>query len=283
MARRRGVVGVVSLVVAMGGWVAVASGQRAATPVAKKGAGFAEVGSLHAEVAALQVIRALRASPTQLEAIRTMAPKTMQEEPPRKLVKVSDRYRKALRGLREALLSGDEEAIEDHFATVDELGEKERIELDELELTDEARKQAPKVVAGLSARQVAEYLVTVANFPDPFEEMAAALEASRELTGLRWEKYREEVAYLCGWLMTGVDAKKEAQAREAVSGLLNKSKRLSDREFRQQREALRKEARALVGGQGPTDVIRHYMERTVAELLSNHRLTAAVRAWSAKK
>ncbi len=49
-------------------------------------------------------------------------------------------------------------------------------------------------------------------------------------------------------------------------------------EFKAQRDDLDKEARKVVGDVGPTDVIRHYMERALAELLSNPRLGAAVEA-----
>jgi hypothetical protein len=76
-----------------------------------------------------------------------------------------------------------------------------------------------------------------------------------------------------------VDAKKEAKARQKAAALLEKAHRMSAKEYAAGRASLFREARQLVGLLGPTDVLRHYMERVVAELLSNHRLEAALEAW----
>jgi hypothetical protein len=126
---------------------------------------------------------------------------------------------------------------------------------------------------------VANYLATVADFPDPFEHLMAGCEASRRLRGPKWDDHRDDVAYLVGWLVAGVDAKKEAKARERAAALLTKAHRLDAKGYAAAREALFREGRQLIGGLGPTDVLRHYMERVVAELLSNHRMAGAVQAW----
>jgi len=279
-AGRSGLLGGLALLAGLVGQLtpARAKADKPPAPVKVK-AVFADVGGLNAEVNALQVLRGLGPTPAQLEALRNLSAKTMQEAPLRKLVKVSERYRKALRGLREALLSGDDETTDEMFATVEELGRQEAPELEEMELTDAARRHAIKLVQALSARQVAGYLATVADFPDPYGQLLAACEASRKLRGARWDDHRDDVAYLAGWLIAGVDAKKEAKAREKAAALLDKAHRMSAKEYAAGRTALAREVRQLIGELGPTDVLRHYMERVVAELLSNYRLATAVEAW----
>jgi hypothetical protein len=73
-----------------------------------------------------------------------------------------------------------------------------------------------------------------------------------------------------------VDA--EAVVRDRVTALLDRAHRLKDEAFKEKREELDKEVDRIVGKLGPTDVHRHFLERTLAELLSNPRLAAAVEA-----
>lgn len=276
----RGSAGLVGGLVLAAGLVAPARAEADKPAAAGKGkAVFADLGSLNAEVSALQVLRSLRPTPAQLDALRKLSAQTMQEAPLRKLVKVSEGYRKALRGLRDALLAGDEESADGLFVSVDKLARLEAPELEELELTGAARLHAVKLVEALSSRQVAGYLASVTDFPDPYEQLLAACEASRKMRGARWDDHRDDVAYMAGWLLAGVDAKKEARARQKATALLNKAHRMSAKEYAAGRAALFREARQLVGPLGPTDVLRHYMERVAAELLSNYRLAAAVEAW----
>src|SRR5205823_5691400 len=98
-----------------------------------------------------------------------------------------------------------------------------------------------------------------------------------------WQELRDDVAYQVGWLVAGLDVSQERKVREAASRLLNKAAALSEKDYPKQVAALRKSARDLVGKIGPTDVIRHYVERVLAETLSNHRLGEAVAALQKKK
>jgi hypothetical protein len=66
--------------------------------------------------------------------------------------------------------------------------------------------------------------------------------------------------------------------RGQALALLNKAHRLTDKEHAKQQAALEKEARDLTGKVAPTEVVRHYMERSLAELLSNPQLGKAVAA-----
>ena len=53
---------------------------------------------------------------------------------------------------------------------------------------------------------------------------------------------------------------------------------LKDDEFKKERPELEKTARQIVGEVGPLDVLRHAVERSLADLLSNPRLAAAIDA-----
>lgn len=239
-------------------------------------ADFAHVGDVNADVAVLNVLYTLQPTPAQVQALRQAAAKTMQKPPPRKLIKVSNRLRNTMTALRDALVAGDDEKIDELFKRFDALRDKENPEFDDIEISDAAREQAPAVVKALSARQVAFYVASVADFPDPVERLTDAMDEARKVRGKEWQALRDDVAYQVGWLVAGLDAAAEEKAREKTTALLNKAFKLSDKEYASQRNALEKEARGLVGKLGPTDVIRHFMERVMAELLSSHRLEAAL-------
>jgi len=247
-------------------------------PDVKEKSEFTAVGDLNAEVSVLNVLHALQATPAQLKAMAALAKKTMQPAPPRKLVKVSEDYRKTLASLREALIAGDDEKISDLFAKFNKLQEKEDPELDDVEMTDDARKRAPALLKAFSARQVGVYLATVPEIPDPMELLVGAMEESRKRKDKEWRTLRDEVASQTGWLIAGMDTDVEEKIREKATALLDRVARLSNKDFTDRKDALEKEARALVGKLGPTDILRHYMERVLAETLSNHRLIAAVEA-----
>jgi hypothetical protein len=246
-------------------------------------ADFANVGDVNADVAVLNVLHTLQPTPAQVQALRKAAPKTMQKPPPRKLVKVSEKLRKAMTALRDALAAGDDEKVEELFKKFDEVRDKENPEFDEIEISAAAREQAPAIVRLLSARQVAFYAASVADFPDPVERLTDAMDDARKLRGKQWQALRDDTAYQVGWLVAGLDAKAEEKARDQATALLNKAFKLSDKEYAAQRDALEKDARAIVGKLGPTDVIRNFMERVLAEALSSHRLESALDLRAKKK
>ena len=238
-----------------------------------------DLGDVYAEVTVLQVLHALRASTAQLEEIARLAPKTAQKPPPRKGVRVSATYRKALLALRAALLGGDDDKIEAALTAFDLVGEKETPEFDEIEIGSAARTQAAPLLERLGARQVAGYVAGVADdFPDPVERLVEAMKQARKLHGKEWQALRDDVAYQVGWLVAGLDADLEEKARDRATALLDRAAALGEKAYGEQLPALKKAARELVGKVGPIAVIRHYVQRVLAEVLSNHRLAAAVAA-----
>jgi hypothetical protein len=243
-----------------------------------------DLNDLHLELMALQTLYHLQATPEQLKALARLAPKTAGAMPPRTDVEVSAKYRKAMVDLRAALLAENHEKVGELYETLDKLAEKEEPEFDEVELTDEARKRAPGFVRTLSARQVAGYVAGFADdFPDPAERLLEGLAQSRKLRGKEWQGLRDDLADQVGWLVAGLDPAAERKVSTRASALLNRAHRLGEKEFAKEKPALEKEARALAAAAGPTEVIRHFTERALAELLSNPFLAKAVAARRGKK
>ena len=58
--------------------------------------------------------------------------------------------------------------------------------------------------------------------------------------------------------------------------VVNKAAEMDDKVFEKERTSLEKSARELANKVGPTDVVRHYLERAMAEVLSNPHLPAAI-------
>ena len=75
-----------------------------------------------------------------------------------------------------------------------------------------------------------------------------------------------------------VDAEKASKVGDKVVQWLIEVRSLDDDEFKAQRTELEKKARQIVGDPHPLDVMRRAMEMTLAELLSNPRLEAAIAA-----
>jgi hypothetical protein len=239
-----------------------------------------DVNVLSMEVVALQALHQLQATPAQLEELKRLAATTAEKVGPRRQVEVSDKFHKALAQLRDALVAGKEERIDELNRAIDELREKEKPDLDDSsEVSDDARREAPALLRRFSARQVAGFLADyAADFPDPVEMLTGAFDEVRKLSRREWGGLRDDVAEQVGWLVSGLDGDAEERARDKAAALITRARQLKDAEFKKQRPELEKAARELAAKVGPTDVHRHFMEHALAELLSNPRLGAAVEA-----
>jgi hypothetical protein len=239
------------------------------------------VGDLLLEVDALQFFYQLQLTREQLAYVQELAKETVQQpagRPPE--VKVSAEFRKTLMELREALVANkDEERIDDLNEKLDDLRKSEKLEFnDDFEMTDAAREQAPRLLRKLSPAQLAGYLGTLEDMPDPLEEIVAGLDKVRSLKEKQWKEYREVLADQTGRLVVGLDPEKASACGDKVIQLLIVARSLSDEEFPKRRPELEKKARTIVGDIGPLEVLQHEMEFRLAELLSNPRLLAATGA-----
>jgi hypothetical protein len=247
--------------------------------------GPASLNLLSMEVAALQTLHEFRFTDTQLEALRKLAKDTASEVGARQAAKASRELQETLAQLREALIDAtDEDQIDQLQEQLDSLRESEQPELDDgVEVTEAAIRRAPEVFRMLRARQVAVYVaIHDEEFDDPYELVVEALGKARGLGDKEWKVLRESIAEDVGWMTAGFNTDKATRTGEQVVQLLIQARTLKDEQFKKQRPELEKKARKIIGDVGSLQVIRHGVEKALAELLSNPRLSAALDARSHK-
>jgi hypothetical protein len=236
---------------------------------------------LSLEVAALQTMYSFKLKPEQLNRLKELAGTTAAKPRERKAAKASDEFRKALEALREALAQDlDDAQVDPLQEQLDGLRDAEMPELDDgVEITAAARRQVPALFKQLTARQVAHYLGDNADeMPVPQEKLVEALDKVRTLNNQKWKELRDDLADEIGWLVAGLDEAAAGKVSDKVVALLSRARGLTDEEFKKQQAELEKEAARLVADAGPTDVLRHFAEHALAELLSNPQLAKAVQA-----
>ena len=239
-----------------------------------------DANALSLQVTALEMLHRFQASPEQLAALLKLAKDTPPKESTRKAGKVSDKFRQMLTALRDAYVAGDEDAITAKASDLDDLREKEDPDLDDdVELSDAARKTASAALKVFTPRQVALYLVEFSEeFPVPFEKITEAFDDALTLKGKDWDEARDLVADQVGWLIGGLDAAAEAKVKKQVAELLDRVHILKAADFKDQKAELTKQAQEIADAAGPVDVFRNFMERSVAELLSNPQTATVLEA-----
>jgi hypothetical protein len=241
----------------------------------------ADINDLNFEVTALQMLHYFDADPGQLRALAKLAPATAAKPAGRKEVKVSARLRRALVGLRRALLTdADDERLNDAAAEFEELCDKEEPDFDDFEPNAEARKEAPAVLRKFTAPQLASFVSAYRNdVRDPRQMLQDALQEARKLTGEKWQKLLEDVSEQAAALVAGSGSAGEEKLRARVKALLTRAHRFKDdKEMAAKKAELDKEVAAIVADAEPIAVLRHFCEHMLAELLSNPQLAAAIDA-----
>jgi hypothetical protein len=236
---------------------------------------------LSQEVNALQMLYQLQLTAPQLAALKELARDTADRSRPAGRTKASDKLRKALASYRDALVrASDPEKIVDLAEVLDDVQQAEKPTLhDEVDVTEEARAQAPAAFKLLTAPQLAAYAGIVADdVADPAEVLLGALARARKVQNAEWKKLRLEIAEEVGRLLAGVDYDRADELGNKAAQLLIIARGLSDAEFQKEKPDLEKKARALVGNVPATDVLRNVIELRLAELLSNPRLRPAIEA-----
>jgi hypothetical protein len=232
------------------------------------------------EVQALRTLYLLRITPEQTKKLQKIAKEIGAPDRKRAKPRTSDDYRRVLADLRDALAADNDDKVDELEERLLEATETEEPEMDDaVGVTVAARRRVPDVLRLLRPPQLASYFGSVAeDVGDPQERLVAALEQVRNDGEDDWEQTRDDLAEELGWHLGGLDSTCEKVVRKEVIALLNKSRELSAEEFKEQRADLEKEARRVGADVLPTDVLRHAVERTLAQLLSNPRLSEALQA-----
>jgi hypothetical protein len=246
-----------------------------------------EVNDLSMEVAALRTLYLLQPNANQMKNFRELGKDCAQKPRKRFTADVSDRHRKLLTELRDALLKDDEDRIVELSEQLEELRKDEDPDLDDaVDISDEARKQAPRMLASLNANYVVHYLSGYGkDFPTPYGMIKKAMRLDNKgkpPSPEDWKEQRDFTAREVGWAIGGLDAAKAKKKTQEVAQFLDRVNALSPEEREKQRPELEKELRKLAAAHA-MDVLRNVIERDLAELLSNPRYLAAMDARMAQK
>jgi len=256
-----------------------------AAPLQVAQAAKVDVNHLSMEIMALQAIDQMNASPAQLTALIKLAPETISKLKNRKPAKASDKYAKKLTEFRDALLKRDADDIQVVTGELGELFTTEKPSIDTtIEISDPARKRAPEFLKSLTPRQMALYLASVESaVPEPVDNVLAFLESSLKSDAKTWMEQRDGVAFEVGELVAGFDANASKKVAEKVVALLDKGHKMNEADLKKNRVALEKEMHQIVDAAGPVEMLRHFMERHMAYLLSNSQLAVAANERLKKK
>jgi hypothetical protein len=233
------------------------------------------------EVQALRALYSLKLTNEQMKMASKLAKETNEPARKRTTPKVSDEYRKIVTNLRDALIAADDDdKIGDLEEELDRVTEKEKPQLDDsFDITKAARKRTPEIIKSFKAAQLAAYYGFLADeVEEPLDQLTKALAEVRGLEKKEWTDKRDEIAGDMAWAVAGLDAAKSEKVSDKVVALLSKARALSNADFKAKKANLAKEAKTIVGEVEPDTLLRHYAERTVADMLSNPRLEAAIKA-----
>jgi hypothetical protein len=246
-----------------------------------KGKAAEELVLLKLEVDALEKLYHLALNDWQLSALLKLAEKTAAKVPAAQEIKANAEYRDVLKSLHRALLSREDDRIDELSEKLDELQEKESISIDdEIKMTDAALAAAPQAVRLLRPPQIVAYLTGLDDeAPDPVERILSALEEGPKLSEVKWKEMRDETAEEVSGLLGGFNTENAAKAKKAVTALLDRGHRFSGAELTKQWASLEKAAHQLVGNVSPLVILQHFMQRELAELLSNPQSATAIRLW----
>jgi hypothetical protein len=235
-----------------------------------------DLNDLSLEIAALQLIYQFEFTPSQLQALAKLAKNTAAPTE-RKPVKGSDKLRGLMLELRSALRKRDEAKIDELTDKVDELKEKEKVDLDDsVEPTHAARKAALEAARLLTTRQMLDYLNVYDELPDPAVSVRDALKNGLKLKDKDWTSIRDEAAAEVAWLVAGFDKEREKKVSKQTVALLDKAHAWKEKELTDQQAELDRALQEIMGDVGPAEVLRHIVEHDLADLLANPQLPAAI-------
>ncbi len=242
--------------------------------------GEASIAELSLEVTALQSLHRFQMTTEQLTALRKLASTTVAKASAPRSGMGTEAHRKALLELRAALLDGKNERIEELEEDLADLLEKEDADFDDqVSIVPAARRKAPEVLQSLRPAQLAAFFNAAADdVPDPLETLLAALEVAGDYKDAEWKELTAEIVDDLGWQLGGLDPERSRFIAVKVEQYLKKIRALSGKELERQRPELERQARQFVAQVAPTVVLHNFAEHSLAELLSNPRLTAALDA-----
>jgi hypothetical protein len=180
-------------------------------------------------------------------------------------------YSVALSEYRRALIEGDPEKMATAQQKVQEARDKEKIDPEPtIEISATARRRASEVLDLLTPVQVAGYIANhVDEVPDPVQTMLDSLEELPGKSDAEYETMKKSVTELVAILMHGMNSSEQSQTIEKVGAWLDSARAINETELASHHTVLEKAARDIVGHTNSMDCLRHWIERDLADLLSN--------------
>jgi hypothetical protein len=242
-----------------------------------------DVNALSMEVAVLRTLYLIKAAPHHLERIKRDCKDCAMKPRKREAADVTPEYKKALIDLRTALIAADDDKVNELSDRLEELAADDEPDVDDaVEITDESRKVAPKLLNAFDANLIVGYLASYGkDFPVPFRMMNKAMRTDgkgKKPSAEQWKEMRTAIANDVAWSVAGLDLKEQDKVRDDALKLLDKAYALSNEELAKQGPELRSGISKITGKAGTLDVIKHVIEQDLAEMISNPRLLPAVEA-----
>jgi hypothetical protein len=242
-----------------------------------------DVNALSMEVAVLRTLYLIKAAPHHLERIKRDCKDCPMKPRKREATDVTPEYKKTLIDLRAALIAADDDKVNELSDRLEELAADDEPDVDDaVDITDESRKQGPRLLNAFDANLIVGYLASYGkDFPVPFRMMNKAMRTDgkgRKPSAEQWKEIRTAVANDVAWSVAGLDLKEQAKVRDDALKLLDKAYALSNEELVKQGPELRSGISKITGKAGTLDVIKHVIEQDLAEMISNPRLLPAVEA-----
>ncbi|HEX4125325.1 MAG TPA: hypothetical protein VHY37_11410 [Tepidisphaeraceae bacterium] len=238
-------------------------------------------GNVELQVAALNALHDLSLTPEQLRTLRGLVAPVADPTASEPAAKGSDAYQAALKSLRDAIIAGDAQKAADAEQKVDQLRADEHLDVvTTVPITDSARQKSADALKLLTASQIAGYLGDRGDeVPDAAQTIDDAMDDSRGKSDADYAAIRDEAADQVALLMCGLDKTKESdQVRQQVDDLLERAHQLTDAKYKKQHGELDTQARKLVGDLDAFAALRNWMQREMADLLSNPELPAMIDA-----
>jgi len=236
-------------------------------------------GNLELEVAALTRLHDLELTNEQLQSFKKLAGEVTPGKAPAP-GKMTPAYRNALAALRSALVQADEEKISDAQDKVDDLRDEQDIEPQtDVTISDSARKHTDEAMELLTATQIAAYLAEHSDdVPDALQTMLDAVDESPGMSETDYASLKSEAAEQVAMLLVGLDPSAQEPIVKKVGQWLDRAKAMTDADVKSKRPQLEQSAKEIVGKPDPMAQLRHWMEREMADLLSNPQTSAALAA-----
>jgi hypothetical protein len=232
---------------------------------------------LSQRISALQTLYQLQATREQLEALRKIGTETAAPASEQKPVQIKQDLKRVMQDFHAALVAANNsdkiEAVEEKY---DGLLESERVDFDDsYDITGAASEKAEQFCRSLTITQVVSLVsANQEDIRDPRAALMDTLTEGRNKTGNDWNELRDSAADDAATLIAG-DKATDALT-DKYKHWLDEAHSLDDAAFKQRFSDPLQAAEKITGSVVWPDVLRNWVQASVADLLSNPELSAAL-------